>query len=311
MPAAKRKLNTTPSIQPNAGVRAWYERELRGLLEQAQYEILLALSVQFASRPVKLAADEYVQWLPPQEYYLVGEDGFAIDSSRGVHPGKWVINAADASPVTSLDKVMQNWADKWTLRFDKLSLDLAKGFASKSFSSTQTAMESGLKKAGLTIKFKPTRRSLEAYKSVIGENVALIKNLPSQYVTGVQTAVWQSVNKGADMATLSQKLRKNYEIAGERAALIATDQNHKAKAKIENTRRQQLGIKRAIWQHSSAGREPRPTHVEMNGVEFELARGMWDPDANGKGKGAWIWPGELINCRCTSRAILPGIEDKS
>ena len=111
------------------------------------------------------------------------------------------------------------------------------------------------------------------------------------------------------MAMLSQKLRENFEIAEKRAALIAVDQNNKAKAIIENARRQQLGIKRAVWQHSSAGKKPRPTHLEMEGKEFELSKGMFDPDANGKGRGEWIWPGQLINCRCTSRAIIPGLDE--
>jgi len=300
---------TLPALHANAGVRAWYARELRALLDAAQMEILLALSLTLAKQPVKLAADESLSYVPPEPYFTVGPDGYVIESTRGMHPACWIVRANDASPVASLDLTMKRWADKWTLRFDKISLDLAKRFAAKNFKSTQTAMEGALGKAGFTVQFKPTRASMNAYKAVVSENVALIKNLPQQYVTNVQSAVWSSVNKGADMAELSQKLRKSFDIASERAARISVDQNHKAKAVIENTRRQQLGISKAIWQHSSAGVKPRPTHVAMDGQEFDLARGMWDKDAEGKGKGAWIWPGQLINCRCTSRAILPGIDD--
>jgi uncharacterized protein with gpF-like domain len=258
-------------IQPNAGVRLWYYRELLSILEAAQFEILLELSLQLARQPVRLAAD--------------------------------------AAPVAALDLTMKRWAKKWTLKFDSLATDVAKRFATRNFAMTDTAMMGALKKSGFTIAFKPTTASRQAYKAVVAENVGLIKNLPSQYVTSVQSAVWQSVNKGADMAALSQKLRENFDISAKRAALISTDQNNKAKAIIENTRRQQLGIKRAIWQHSSAGKEPRPTHLEMNGKVFELSKGMFDPDANGKGKGEWIWPGQLINCRCTSRAIIPGLDE--
>lgn len=269
--AAKQKPKILPPIIANVGTRLWYYRELMLILEAAQYDILLELSLQLAKQPVRLAAD--------------------------------------AGPVASLDLTMKRWAKKWTLKFDNLSTDLAKRFAARNFAMTDTAMMGALKKSGFTIAFKPTPASRQAYKAVVAENVGLIKNLPSQYVTSVQSAVWQSVNKGADMAALSQKLRENYDIAAGRAALIAQDQNNKAKAVIENTRRQQLGIKRAIWQHSSAGKEPRPTHLEMNGKVFELSKGMFDPDANGKGKGEWIWPGQLINCRCTSRALLPGLDD--
>lgn len=259
------------AVYPSAAVRVRYQRELVQLLTDAQYEILLELSLALVKQPVKLAAD--------------------------------------AGPVKSLDLTMTRWAKKWTLKFDKLSTTLAQRFAARSFQATETSLAAALKKSGFTVAFKPTKASMQAYQAVVAENVGLIKNLPSQYVTNVQSAVWASVNKGADMAALSQKLRQNFEIASKRAALIAVDQNHKAKAVIENTRRQQLGIRRAVWQHSSAGKEPRPTHVEMDGTEFELSKGMFDPDANGKGRGEWIWPGQLINCRCTSRAIIPGLDE--
>lgn len=280
--ARKNKPVILAPIQPNVGTRLWYYRELVRELEAAQYDILLELSLQLAKQPVRLAADGHII-------------GHAEDASK--------------NPVTGLDLTLGRWAKKWTLKFDKLSTDLAKRFAARNFEMTDTAMMGALKKSGFTAAFKPTVASRQAYKAVVAENVGLIKNLPSQYVTSVQSAVWSSVNKGADMAALSQKLRENYDIAASRAALIAADQNNKAKAIIENTRRQQLGIKRAVWQHSSGGKEPRPTHLEMNGVVFELSKGMFDPDANGKGKGEWIWPGQLINCRCTSRAIIPGLDD--
>lgn len=294
----KPKPKTLTAIQPNVGVRRWYERELLTVLQEAQDEIILELSLALAAQPVRLAADA----APVARYisqYMV--DGVTI-------PARWDL-ATDAAPVANLDLTMKRWAKKWTLKFDKLSTDVAKRFAARNFTSTDTAMAGALKKAGFTVEFKPTRASMSAYRAVVAENVGLIKNLPSQYVTNVQSAVWSSVNKGANMAALSQKLRENFDIASNRAALIAVDQNNKAKAVIENTRRQQLGIKKAIWQHSSAGKEPRPTHVAMEGKEFDLSKGMFDPDANGKGKGEWIWPGQLINCRCTSRAIIPGLDN--
>ena len=76
--------------------------------------------------------------------------------------------------------------------------------------------------------------------------------------------MWQSVGKGADMHALSHKLQQAYGVTRDRAALIARDQNNKAKAIIEKTRRQELGITHAIWQHSAGGKTPRATHVAMS-----------------------------------------------
>lgn len=258
---------------PNAGVRAWYFKQLEDELGQAHLDLATELQLAFLETPPRLIA-------------------------------------ADAkSPITNIDRVLNKWGKKWTLKFDKLSLDLSKKFARKNFHVTETQMQEAFRRAGFTVKFQPTKAGLEAYKAVVAENVNLIKNLPESYITGIKSAVWTSVRAGGDMAALSQKLHKNYEISVKRAALISRDQNAKATAVIENTRRQELGIKKAIWQHSAAGKEPRPTHVEMDGKEFELSKGMYDPDANGPGKGEWIWPGQLINCRCTSRSIIPGFED--
>jgi uncharacterized protein with gpF-like domain len=61
-----------------------------------------------------------------------------------------------------------------------------------------------------------------------------------------------------------------------------------------------LGITKAIWRHSSAGKVPRPTHLKMDGQEFEIAKGIWDTAVE-----EWVLPGFLPNCRCTSRAIIP------
>jgi len=115
--------------------------------------------------------------------------------------------------------------------------------------------------------------------------------------------VWQAVMKGSDLGQLSAGLQQKYGVAYRRAALIARDQNAKAKAVIENVRRKELGIKEAIWQHSTAGKEPRPTHVAMDGKRYKLDTGMYDSHEK-----EYVWPGQLINCRCTSRAVILGAE---
>jgi uncharacterized protein with gpF-like domain len=60
-----------------------------------------------------------------------------------------------------------------------------------------------------------------------------------------------------------------------------------------------LGITQAIWQHSHAGKKPRPSHVKADGKTFDIEKGMY---LDGK----WVQPAEEYNCRCTSRAIIEG-----
>jgi uncharacterized protein with gpF-like domain len=88
-----------------------------------------------------------------------------------------------------------------------------------------------------------------------------------------------------------------------RAALISRDQNNKATAVITRVRQQELGVAEAIWVHSTAGKTPRPTHVKAGRerVRYAIAEGWYDPHEKKN-----VWPGELINCRCVSRAVIPG-----
>lgn len=267
--APKRQPVVVSAIHANRGTQVWYFNQLQNVLAAMKQEML---------NLVRAA------------YGITGPDiGFAQDAP---------------SRVTALQRALKKWGDNWTDNLDKMSLDIAAHFASKSFRNTEFSMEQAFKQAGFTVKFSPSRKSAEAYRAVVAENVGLIKSIPQQYLKDVQTQVWQSVMKGADMAQLSEGLRKSYGVSVDRAALIARDQNNKAKAVLENTRRQQLGLKRAIWMHSHGGKKPRRTHLAANGKPYDLDKGMYDED-----EGEWVWPGQLINCRCTSRAIVPGFED--
>lgn len=211
--------------------------------------------------------------------------------------------ASDASPTKELQRALQRWGDQWIKRFDLMSKGIAEDFATRNKRATEAAMQGSLKKAGFTVPFRPTRASIEAYKAVAAENIGLIKSIAQKYHTDVQTQVWESVKRGGDLKTVSEKLERTYGITRKRAALIARDQNAKAKATIEAVRHQELGIRQGIWMHSKAGKEPRPTHVKMNNKLYDLSKGMWDED-----EGEWVHPGQLINCRCTMRPYIPGFE---
>lgn len=225
-----------------------------------------------------------------------------------IHPGVkatlqgLVKLASDAAP-KSLQRSLEKWGAQWIKRFDLMAEKLSLDFAAKNKQATETAMKSAFSKAGFTVPFKPTRASIEAYKVVAAEQVGLIKSIPQQFLSRVQAQVWESVKRGADLKTLSTELEKSYGVTRKRAALIARDQNAKAKATIEAVRHQELGIKQAIWMHSHAGKEPRPTHQKMNNKLYDLAKGMYDVD-----EGKYVHPGELINCRCTMRPYIPGFE---
>lgn len=248
--------------------------------------------------------DAYV-WLFPRE--ALG----TLELHPGVHNTLIRDNetnlAIDAAySVKYIDDVLKRWGKKWNKRFDVMADNIAKRFTSRAFRMTDVAMKAAFKQSGFTVSFNATRKSLQAYKLTVADNVGLIKNLQQDYYNRIQQDVWASVRAGADMATLSSKLQNSYGITKRRADTISVDQNAKAKAVIETTRRQELGIKKAIWQHSAAGVEKRRVHVQWGKEEkvFDLSKGLFDPD-----EGEYVFPGQLIHCKCTSRALIEGFEN--
>lgn len=263
------------AIHPNLGVAAWYDRELRTLIARMEADL----------------------------------DG-VLSTYKKVDPSLATDARAPRPPSLFIRKALDKWGLKWTNKLNDMSEALAEKFATRSFNATQTQMKAAFKEAGWTVKFAATPGSIKAFHATVAENVGLIKSIAPQYLKGVEAKVWQAVKSGSDLHTLSKDLKETYGITTRRASLIARDQNSKAKAEIEKARDLELGLTHAIWQHSSAGKEPRPTHVANDGKRYTIKTGWYDPDANGKGKGAWIQPGELINCRCSGRAIIPAFDTK-
>ena len=157
-----------------------------------------------------------------------------------------------------------------------------------------------LKKAGFAIEFKMTATANDVMQAIIGEQVGLIKSIASQHLSEVEGLVMRSVSQGRDLKTLSDELQERYGVTKRRAALIARDQNNKATASMNRVRQEELGITEAIWLHSHAGKEPRPSHMAANGKRYNLSEGM-------KLDGKYTWPGVEINCRCVSRSVIPGL----
>lgn len=188
--------------------------------------------------------------------------------------------------------------DKWNRKLDGLGNEIAKLFVDKTVTNYDARLTSLLRRRGFTVRMQNSEKTLDALRAAMGENVGLIKSIGTEYLSKVQMHVWQSVTGGYDLKTLTDNLQHDFHIARNRAVTIARDQANKAHAVIEQARRKELGIKEAIWIHSHAGKQPRESHVKAHGKKFDIEKGMYID-------GEWILPGEKINCRCGSKAILP------
>jgi uncharacterized protein with gpF-like domain len=185
---------------------------------------------------------------------------------------------------------------------------IAWGFAQNAGKHTRATLIIALEKAGYTpSRLRSLRRRPEQLNSVIHsiitENVALIRSIPDQTRTRIWKLVAESLERQRDLGTLVKELEKIEGITRRRARTIARDQNNKITESVSLVRTQALGITEGLWMHRGGAKIPRASHVQMDGERFNLAEGLYDPD-----EGRNVMPGELINCHCTYRPILPDLE---
>ncbi len=253
-------LQTLRQIKPNAGVRVWYSKQLYKLVDEMNNSVIYWVSANYKN------------------------SGAAM--------------AMDVSPEMLMRSAMRKLTRRWLKQFDALADKLAKKFAALSMDNMDASLNHALDAAHISIPFTMTTEMNNALQTVIGENVGLIKSIPRQYLSQVETLVMQSVARGRDLGTLTKALQERYDITKRRAVLIARDQNNKATFVMQSARQRSMGFKTGIWRHSHAAKKFRQSHLKADGKEFDLSKGLYID-------GKWIMPGEEINCGCGWQVVIP------
>jgi uncharacterized protein with gpF-like domain len=277
-------VKTLPVVHPNAGIEAEYRRKLWALIEEMTKSVAYWVGAAYKANEPVVAKDEL--------------------------------------PAETLRRAVAELAARWQKQFDEAAEKLAKYYAQSANVRTAQALERILDDAGMTVEFKMTRAARDVMNATINEQIGLIRSIPQQYFTDVEGLVMRSVTAGRDLGPLYHALIGKVDLKrigkgrkpGEsdrsimartkrRAAMIARDQNNKATASMTRVRYIELGVEEAIWVHSGGGKEPRPSHLAAGRRQqrYNVKEGWYDPD-----EGKHILPGELINCRCVPRAVIPG-----
>lgn len=257
---------TAKGVHANRGVEAKYRKTLQKLIAEMHGSVEYWLTAAYRKDPPRMAA--------------------AVEQAQ------------DASPAGRIKKILDELAKRWVARFDEMAPKIAEAYLQGMFKATDSAFRQALKEAGWSVEFKMTPTMRDAFNAKLNENVGLIRSIPGQYLQQVEGVVMRSYSNGRDLATMVKELKQLYPAASHRAELIARDQSNKANAVVNRARSLELGITEAIWMHSHAGKNPRPDHVKANGTRYKIAEGCLI-------SGEYIQPGEEINCRCTSRVVLP------
>ncbi len=209
--------------------------------------------------------------------------------------------AQDATPASILRAAIRRLTKRWTTKFDEAAQKMGAWFATATRNRSTDAMRTILKDAGISVEFQITPAMADIAQATVQQAVSLIKTIPQEHMAKVEGAVMRSVQTGRDLGALTRDLRQIAGVSEKRAVLIARTTNNQATAAFTRARQLEAGIEEAIWMHSSAGKKPRPSHVAMNGQRYDVAKGMWDEDER-----EWIFPGQLINCRCLQRPVIKG-----
>ncbi|OWK42184.1 phage minor head protein [Fimbriiglobus ruber] len=218
--------------------------------------------------------------------------------------------AQDAS-VSSQARILTNaLIKKYTDLFASLSKPTAERFADESDQSSDIAVKSSIRHLSdqLTLSTKTiTSGPLnDILNATITENVALIKSIPAQYLSGVQQAVMRSITTGNGMADLVPYLQKQKGITLRRARMISTDQTRKAFNSLSKARMEKIGVTSYIWRHTAGSRHPRKQHIEMSGNVYRYD----DPPVIDDRTGERGIPGQAINCACRMQPVLIFSEDE-
>jgi uncharacterized protein with gpF-like domain len=255
-------------VHPNVGIEVAYRRRLDALIEDMHRSLTYWLRAAYRANPPEVAE-----------------------------------LAADVSPATAIRAMLSRLTRRWRQRFATAADELARWFATAAAERSDAALQSILRRGGFSVRFKLTRAANDILQATIAQNVALIKSIGQQHLSQVEGIVMRSVVSGRDVGTLTKELEDQFGVTRRRAAFISLDQNNKATAAITRCRQIELGLDRAQWVHSRAGKEPRPTHVKASRdkIIYNVAEGWLDPALNKR-----IWPGTEPRCRCVSRAVIAG-----
>lgn len=191
--------------------------------------------------------------------------------------------------------------------FEKKAAALAESFVKSAETSCNAGIIKALKKAGFSQNdIRKLRKNPSAFEGlrqqIISENVKLITKIPAVTKKRIEGMVARSIEKDRDLGGLVNELKTVKSMTLRRAEIISRDQNNKVTEQFSLLRCQSLGITEGIWMHRGGAKVPRPEHVEFNGQKFNLSEGLFDEH-----EGRFVLPGELINCHCTYKPVLPDV----
>ncbi len=258
------------ALNYNASLQLWYNRGIQKLIKKMTTEVKKEVTKLFKRLPV------------PE---------FTSDESIG-----------------SQSRILMNMlTDKFEKLFAREGQDLVDHMMERNLEISSVNIKKSLKElsGGLSINTSRVPKELtDVVNASIAENVSLIKSIPAQYFKDVTGAVMRSITSGQGLYDLLPEIKKYEGVTARRAELIALDQTRKAYSSVNAIKLDKLGVKKFEWLHSGGSREPRESHIKIDGEIFSFANLEAEQAARGVPKQDRGLPGTPINCRCRIVAVI-------
>lgn len=251
-------------MYPNAGYNARYRREIRRLIKAMHKDVKRELGALYS------------------------------------------VLASDA-PLT-LTEIMARLRKRWYYIFEKRAREMAKWLADSVQKRTRQDIMNQLKKMGFALTPNYTGAEKKLITNFVQESVSLIKTIPQTFLREVQENVKKAFERGGDRAAIKEAIEDKIDHplvknAERRAELIAKDQTQKVTQDFARANAKAYGATKARWIHIPGEKTSRITHIQMDGEEFDINVGLYDPDV-----GENVLPGQLPYCMCSCAFLFPGTE---
>lgn len=261
---------TLPALKVNPGIRAAYRKELDALMRSMGKAVVAAILEEY----------DKIEWRVAQP---VAEDA------------KW------RSPAQIMLDIEQKLLKEWHRKFTNAGTMAAKLALKSIYRRVKLQRERALKELGISVKIDPSRFTNSVYQALFIENVQLIKTIPQMFFNSLETIVNRHISRGLDRAALAEDLYANFDPPSDKkwsegrwykhCRFIARDQTSKAVQALAESTDKDLGFTEGIWVHVPGRLSSRLTHIKMNGKQFKLDEGLYDPDVGHKVK-----PASEYNC---------------
>lgn len=213
--------------------------------------------------------------------------------------------ATDAIFTDTFNFVVRSLQQRWSNIFEGFAAKLAPEYVDKVEGAATSATLHSLSVAGLKAPVAEYNASVaNTLKASVDYNHTLITNLSKdaheKIYTGVMLSLTSPNPEEQGMSGIQQALTKAGIEAENRIDLIVRDQTSKIYSALSDARMEQNGVDEFEWLHSSAGKVPRHTHVEKDGMIFKLNDPrLWEGPKADQGP-----PGWAINCRCRKVPVI-------